>query len=121
MAEFIFDGRKADRVENEIDPMTKVTEVYVEPKQEKKLAKRITERLCVCEREIETINESTGEVVDRVVERVCEGSTTREKSVENPLYAMVEKRVSEGKVKNYIFIAVIVAQVLALAYVLFAM
>lgn len=51
MSEFVFDGRKAESVENNPDPMTKVIEVYVEPKQEKKLAKRITERFCVCERE----------------------------------------------------------------------
>lgn len=74
MSEFTFDdGRKAEKIENNLDSMTKVTEVYVEPKMEKKLARRVTERLCVCEREIETIDESTGEVVNRVVERVCDG------------------------------------------------
>ena len=38
------DGRKAVKVENNVDSMTKVTEVYVEPKLEKKLTQRVIEK-----------------------------------------------------------------------------
>ena len=56
--EFAFeDGRKAEKIELD-QGKTKVIEIYVEPKPEKKLAKRITEKYCVCEREIETIDEN---------------------------------------------------------------
>jgi hypothetical protein len=71
--EFLWeDGRRAERVvvdDNECDG-TRVTEVYVEPAVEKKLAQRVIERRkpIVYEREIETIDEHTGEVVDKVVE-----------------------------------------------------
>lgn len=117
MSEFIFDdGRKAEKVENNLDAMTKVTEVYVEPKQEKKLAKRITERLCVCTREIETIDESTGEVVDRVVENVCEGSM-RMRSGVSDIFSAVEKKVSEkSKLRNVVLAVLIAAQVALIAY-----
>jgi uncharacterized membrane protein len=122
MSEFVFqDGRKAEKVENKIDPMTNVTEIYVEPKQEKKLAQRITEKFCVCEREIETINESTGEVVDRFVEKLCEGRVeTFEKK--SPVFAAVEKKISEKtKLRNYVFLAAILVQLAVLAYVVFGM
>jgi uncharacterized membrane protein len=125
MSEFVFDdGRKAERVENNPDPLTKVTEVYVEPKMEKKLAKRVTERLCVCEREIETLDESTGEVVERVIEKVCEGRTleTKKAATSSNVMEIVEKRVSSKKnVANYIFIALVALQVAVLAYVMFGM
>lgn len=71
--EFLWeDGRRAERVvvdDNECDG-TRVTEVYVEPAVEKKLAQRVIERRkpIVYEREIETIDEHTGQVVDKVVE-----------------------------------------------------
>lgn len=71
--EFLWeDGRRAERVvvdDNECDGV-RVTEVYVEPAVEKKLAQRVIERRkpIVYEREIETIDEATGEVVDKVVE-----------------------------------------------------
>lgn len=71
--EFLWeDGRRAERVvvdDNECDGV-RVTEVYVEPTVEKKLAQRVIERRkpIVYEREIETIDEVTGEVVDKVVE-----------------------------------------------------
>ena len=71
------DGRRAERHiiddGNECDGTT-VTEVYVEPKIEKKLSQRVKEhrRPCIYEREIETIDEYTGEVVDRIVESADE-------------------------------------------------
>lgn len=122
MSEFVFDGRKAESVENNPDPMTKVIEVYVEPKQEKKLAKRITERFCVCEREIETIDESTGEVVSRTVEKACEGQVYESKNNSLSVVDAVEKRIAEKKkVGSYVFIAATAILAMALAYVVFVM
>lgn len=122
MSEFTLeDGRKAEKVENNVDSMTKVIEVYVEPKQQKKLSQRVTERLCVCERVIETLDETTGEVVSTVVEKVCEGSETKSHS-KSPVLAAVETRIGEKKnVMNYAFVAVILAQLALLAYVMFGM
>lgn len=122
MSEFVFsDGRKAEKVENNLDPMTKVTEVYVEPKQQKKLAQRITERLCVCERELETIDESTGEVVDRVVERVCEGRVLEQKATSR-VAETVKKRISEKKkTGTYLVASAVAVLVVVLSYVLFCM
>jgi hypothetical protein len=135
MSEFILDdGRKAEKVENNPDSVTKVTELYVEPKRSKRLSQRITERFCVCEREIETVDEETGEVVDHVIENLCsaedkpstqtvkaaDGPATQ--TVNHPMKAAVEKRISDGSNKGfYIFGAIVVVQVLALLYVLFAM
>jgi len=122
MSEFTLDdGRKAEKVENNVDSMTKVIEVYVEPKQQKKLSQRVTERLCVCERVVETLDEVTGEVVSTVVEKVCEGSTETKQS-KSPVLAAVESRIDEKKnVMNYVFVAVILAQLALLAYVMFGM
>ena len=67
------DGRRAERHiyddGTECDGQT-VTEVYVEPPIQKNLAQRVVEkrRPCIYERETEFIDESTGEVVDRVRE-----------------------------------------------------
>lgn len=121
MSEFIFDdGRKAEKVENNLDSVTKVIEVYVEPKMEKKLAKRVTERLCVCEREIETIDEATGEVVNRVVEKVCDGSYQVHESRPSKVLAAVEKKVNDkAKIRNVLLILAVVAQLAILAYFLF--
>jgi hypothetical protein len=123
MSEFTLeDGRKAEKVENNVDSMTKVTEVYVEPKPDKKLAQRITERLCVCERVVETLDEATGEVVSAVVEKVCEGTTETKSALKSSVVAAVEKRIDEKRnVTNYIFVAVILAQIALLAYVTFGM
>lgn len=123
MSEFVLeDGRKAERVENNLDSMTKVTEVYVEPKQEKKLAQRITERFCVCEREVETIDESTGEVVSRSVERVCEGQSVQKEESSFNLMKAVEKKVADKKkISTYVFVAIVVAQIAILSYVLLGM
>lgn len=129
MTEFIFDdGRKAEKVE--IDQgKTRVVEIYVEPKPEKKLAQRITEKYCVCEREIETIDELTGEVVDRVVEKVSDGlviSSCQDKVLENksPMEMLVEEKINEKKPLSLItisLISVIVIQLLGLAYMTFVM
>lgn len=122
MSEFTLeDGRKAEKVENNVDSMTKVIEVYVEPKQQKRLSQRVTERLCVCERVVETLDEVTGEVVSTVVEKVCENATETKRS-KSPVLAAVESRIGEKKnVMNYVFVAVILAQLALLAYVTFGM
>ena len=45
-AEFLYeDGRKAEKLEIDQGKI-KITEIYVEPKPEKKLAQRITEKYC---------------------------------------------------------------------------
>lgn len=129
MSEYLLDdGRKAERVEMEPDNRTKVVEVYVEPKVEKKLSKRITERYCVCEREIETIDENTGEVVSRVVEKVNGDTVVDSQSVasvpcEKSIKKLVEEKIQENKKLNLnmVFAGVIVLQLAALAYVLFFM
>ena len=125
--EFVYDdGRKAEKVE--IDQgKTKVTEIYVEPKPEKKLAQRIIEKYCVCEREIETIDEYTGEVVSRTVEKVSDGqivaSSVDEADLEkSPMEKVVEEKINSKKdfpIGNMVLIGVIVAQLLGLAYLLF--
>lgn len=89
--EFVYeDGRKAEKVEKE-EGKTKVIEVYVEPKVEKKLAQRITEKYCVCEREIETIDENTGKVISKVVEKVNDGQV--QMSEKSPMEVFVEEKI----------------------------
>lgn len=112
------DGRKALKLENNLDPMTKVTEVYVEPKIEKKLSQRVIEKLGVVERVTETLDPNTGKVVDRVVEKVCEQNKSSKKSA---MQIVVEEKIANSKLdwKNYLFVGFIVAQVLLLGYVLF--
>lgn len=123
MSEYTLDdGRKAERVENNLDPMTKVTEVYVEPKQTKRLSQRITERFCVCEREVETIDEDSGEVVDRVVENLCGGKVSVASAKKSPVQMAVEKKIKTRAAKGAIvFGAIIAVQVIALVYVIFFM
>lgn len=113
------DGRKAERTVNSPDSMTTVTEVYVEPKPQKKLSQRITEKLCVCERVVETLDEATGEVVSREVHKLCDGVTaaSEPKSVQK----LVEEKLKKVSVGNYVFLGVIAVQVVALVYVLFFM
>lgn len=125
MSEYILDdGRKAEKVENNPDSMTKVTEVYVEPKNKKRLSQRVTERFCVCEREIETIDEDSGEVVDRVVENLCDsaGKAAAPVAQSSPIKMAVEKKMKlEANKSVLVFGAIIALQLLALAYVLFFM
>lgn len=123
MSEFILeDGRKAEKTEITPDSMTKVTEVYVEPKPQKKLTQRITERFCVCEREIETIDENTGEVVSREIQKLCEaGSVGSSGVVKSPMQSLVEAKLTKNNWKNYLFIGLIAVQVIVLAYVVFFM
>lgn len=120
MSEFTLnDGRKAEKIENEVDQFTKVTEVFVEPKPQKKLSQRITERLCVCEREVETIDESTGEVLSKVVEKVCCDQSVSQATQKSPLQ-MVEEKIGKGfDYKNYIFAAIIISQLGVLFYFMF--
>lgn len=120
------DGRKAEKIENNIDPMTKVIEVYVEPKARMKLSQRITEKFCVCEREIETVDEESGEVVSRVVENLCGTSTlsttSEETATKSSVRMAVEKRIMENSNNGmYVLGGVILLQVLALAYIIFFM
>ena len=126
MSEYILDdGRKAERKENNLDSLTKVTEVYVEPKAQKKLAQRITERLCVCERQLETIDEETGEVVERVVENLCGSPEVRSVSVpsgKSAIQMAVENKMNSNFTKSkVVFGAILLAQVAALVYVIFFM
>jgi hypothetical protein len=125
MSEFTLDdGRKAEKLEISPDSLTKVIELYVEPKASKRLSQRVIERFCVCERETQTVNEETGEVVDRVVENLCSGpQASVQKVVESsPMRAAVEKKVAmEFDTKFYVFGAIILAQMAALAYVVFFM
>lgn len=121
------DGRKAEKVEVD-QGKTKVTEIYVEPKPpQKKLAKRITEKYCVCEREIETIDEVTGQVVEKVVEKVLDGqvfSSDSEAVEKSPMQSLVEKKLSEKRnlsTSSMVMIGVIIAQVVGLVYLLFVM
>lgn len=125
MSEFTLDdGRKAEKIENNSDSLTKITETYIEPKPQKRLAQRVIERLCVCERETQTINEETGEVVDSIVENLCSPSevsvvATPEKT---PMKKAVERNLLTKSDKTYyVFGGIIAAQVLALVYVLFFM
>lgn len=126
MSEFTLDdGRKAEKVESNPDPRTKITEVYVEPKVSKKLNQRIIERLCVCEREIQTIDEATGEVVESSVENLCasrEASKVEKLTTNSPMKKAVENKILAKKnLGKYVFGAIIAVQVAALAYVLFFM
>lgn len=116
------DGRKAETHESVVDPLTKVTEVFVEPKPEKKLSKRIVEKLCVCERRIEILDEVTGEVVETIVENLCGGSEVQSQQFVKSPRAMVEEKLAKGlEIKDWVFAGVIAAQVLALVYVIFFM
>jgi len=122
-SEFLFeDGRKAEKIE--IDQgKTRVTEIYVEPKPEKKLAQRITEKYCVCEREIETIDEVTGEIVSRVVEKVSDNAVVESvDQVKSPMQVLVEEKLMSKKpsLLTIGLVVVIAAQVLGLAYLIFA-
>lgn len=123
--EFIFnDGRKAEKIEVD-QGKTKVIEIYVEPKPEKKLAQRITEKYCVCEREIETLDELTGEVIDRVVEKVSDGAVLESKSTVEPtesLEKIVERKINNKQKFNLtsaVLFGLIGLQVLGLLYLLF--
>lgn len=129
-AEFVFnDGRKAEKVEID-EGKTKITEIYVEPKPEKKLAQRIIEKYCVCEREIETIDEATGEVISVVKEKVSDGhvyesvnqtlETFEEKS---PMQMVVEEKLNKKQfsVSNTVLVGIVLVQIAALAYIIFFM
>lgn len=125
MSEFTLeDGRKAEKVENNPDNLTKVIEVYVEPKFQKRLSQRITEKFCVCEREIETINEDTGEVVSKVVEKLCGPSelVSVSSSEKSTFKKLVEEKVKKGSFRGMvIFGALLLVQLAALAYVVLFM
>jgi len=114
------DGRKAEKVENAIDPFTKVIEVYVEPKATKKLSQRIIEKLCVCERRIETIDESTGEVLESVVQNLCDGEVkvNSKELNKSTIQLLIEEKIkSNVSIEMYVLIAAIVIQFAAVVYV----
>lgn len=120
--EILFDdGRKAEKIEKE-EGKAKVTEIFVEPKLEKKLAQRITEKYCVCERIIETIDENTGEVVNTVTEKVCEDKVTSMSSNSN-VVDMIEKKIQDKKVSPISagLTVLIGIQLVALVYYIFFM
>lgn len=124
MSEFILeDGRKAEKTEKNPDAMTKVTEVYVEPKPQKRLTQRITERLCVCEQEIETLDEATGEVISREVNKLCEGhsGSVVEDKITSPMQAVVEEKLNKSNLVNYVFVGIVALQLAVLGYVIFFM
>lgn len=125
MSEFTLeDGRKAEKVENNPDNLTKVIEVYVEPKFQKRLSQRITEKFCVCEREVETINEDTGEVVSRVVEKLCgqAESVSVSSSEKSTFKKLVEDKIKKGSLRGMVVFGVLlVVQLAALAYVVLFM
>lgn len=74
---FLDDGRRAEKiVQEEGDAQTggtkTITEVWAEPKIEKKLTQRVVDyrKPVVHRREIEVVDENTGEVVERKVESI---------------------------------------------------
>ncbi len=121
--EIVFDdGRKAEKIEKD-EGKTKVTEIFVEPKLEKKLAQRVTEKYCVCERIIETIDESTGEVVSTVTEKVCDDKVTSMSSENSNIVDMIEKKIQDKKISPVsLGLTVLIGiQVIALVYYMFFM
>jgi len=124
--EFVFDdGRKAEKIEID-EGKTKVIEIYVEPKPEKKLAQRITEKYCVCEREIETIDEATGQVLSKVVEKVSDGQVYSAPVYDDvsSMEKLVEEKISnKSKISttNILFFGLILAQLVGLVYLLLVM
>jgi len=65
------DGRHAEKHVTD-DGETRVVELHAEPKRDKLLEKRIVEkrRNVICERTIESIDPSTGDVVEQLVESI---------------------------------------------------
>lgn len=143
--EFVLeDGRKAEEIKiiksNEV-----VQELYVEPKPvieevEKKLVKRITERRpCAYEKEIEMYDEVTGDVtrivekqdcvtkqeVEQMIKEICGiNSCCKKEKVglkiveNNSAKKMLEDKISSKKnYGNYIFLGIILIQVLALLWI----
>jgi hypothetical protein len=120
MGEFTLDdGRKAEKLEKTVDSLTKVTEVYVEPKAQKKLSQRITEKLCVCERHIETLDEVTGEVIDLVVEKVCGETSEKVAAARSPMQVLVEEKIKKKEVDvvTYVLLGVMASLLAGLTYV----
>ena len=124
--EFVYsDGRKAEKVEVD-HGKTRVTEIYVEPKPEKKLAQRVTEKYCVCEREIEIIDENTGEVVEKLIEKVSDGQiieSLRDATDKSPMQILVEEKLRNPVISTsgMVLAAVVLLQLAALFYVVFFM
>ena len=87
----------------------------------KKLAQRVTEKYCVCERIIETIDESTGEVVNTVTEKVCDDKVTSMSSENSNIVDMIEKKIQDKKISPVsLGLTVLIGiQVIALVYYMF--
>lgn len=118
------DGRKAEKRETKPEESTKVIEVYVEPKLEKRLKQRVVEKYCVCEREIQELDENTGEVINTVIEKVfdpTEATEINRSEVKKSFIEMeVENKIKNRKVSvtNMILVGLIMVQVLGLVYFL---
>lgn len=74
---YLEDGRRADKlVQEEVNAVTGeakiVTELWAEPKIDKKLTQRVVDykRPVVYKREVESVDETTGEVLERRVESI---------------------------------------------------
>jgi hypothetical protein len=101
------DGRRAERVvkaDCSDEGTVTVTELYVEPKVEKKLSKRVVEytRPVVHRREIHTIDETTGEIVETKVESIDPSvkMELREHMVSKPKELEAESFVTRSELKD---------------------
>lgn len=144
--EFVLeDGRKAEEIKTVKEDVV-VKEIYAEPKPveaEKKLIKRVVERRpCGYEKEIEIYDETTGEVtkivekqdfvtkqeVEQMIKEICQINNSCQKEVNyikksedlTSAKKMLEEKVVSKKNNygNYIFVGIIVIQILALLWVL---
>ena len=94
--EFILeDGRKAEKIELNENHST-ITELYVEPKLEKRLKQRIVEKYCVCEREIQDLDENTGEVINTTIEKVFD-PTEKTEMKKSFMQMQVENKLKNDK------------------------
>lgn len=135
------DGRKAEEVKIVKEDVV-IKEVYAEPKPveaEKKLIKRVVERRpCGYEKEIELYDENTGEVtriiekqdfvtkqeVEQMIKEICGigKSCCQKEKVElmmepSPAKKMLEEKIGSKKnYGNYVFLGIILIQVLALVW-----
>lgn len=118
--EFILeDGRKAEKIELN-ENHSRITELYVEPKLEKRLKQRIVEKYCVCEREIQELDENTGEVINTTIEKVFD-PTEKTEMKKSFMEMQVENKLKNDKklsFSNILLVALIGIQVLGLIYFL---
>lgn len=145
------DGRKAEKsiVENKINESEKeiITEIRSEETRPLKAQKRIIEKVkpFIYERVVETIDQNTGEVLERTVEDVItptENNYTKEEIIKTIINALKDKEHSKLKslgiieeiekqeeeeaskenkfsIKDISLMTIIIAQILGLIYLLF--